>query len=292
MQLKLFEAPVIPDWLTALLESPETVLCVGISGGKDSQAVLSWICRQNYACQILAIHADVGERCEWPGTKNFIHQLCAQQKIKLEIVAHQDGDLFDYIDKRRKQRQGKVFWMSAMSRYCTSTFKTGPINKYLRKFNTVINATGIRAEESSRRSQQMPYEYHAICSQRYQNLSYPKAIKQHCRKPLGRLAINWKPIFDWNLEQVWNECGTSTADWERRRKIKCDQLAINGWKCHYAYVVGQGNTRLSCAFCMLASQNDLKNAISYNQKAYKFITKLEKETGFSFQPKQFLYQND
>jgi 3'-phosphoadenosine 5'-phosphosulfate sulfotransferase (PAPS reductase)/FAD synthetase len=294
-QLKLFKTQ-IPDWLDALLESPSTVLALGISGGKDSQALMRYICKQNYSCQIIAIHADVGERAEWKGTKDFIVQLCSEQNLELTIVAHPDGDLLDYILKRKEQRQGQVFWMSAKSRYCTSTFKTAPINKYSRRFNTVINATGIRAEESTNRARKPNISYHSICSQKYLDLPFSKAVKQHLEKPLGRLAIDWKPLFDWDLEQVWLECGTSTQEWLRRRKIECDRVAeamphreaTDGWKCHYAYVVGRGNTRLSCAFCMLASANDLLNAIPYNHESYQFLTQLEAETGYSFQPKRYL----
>ena len=120
-------------------------------------------------------------------------------------------------------------------------------------------------------------------------MSLKDAVCQHFVKPLGRLAIDWKPLFTWDLEQVWQQCSTSTFDWERRRAIKCDRAATDSWPCHYAYVVGQGNTRLSCAFCMLANTNDLTNAINYNEQGYRFITDLEKESGYSFQPKRYLY---
>lgn len=121
-------------------------------------------------------------------------------------------------------------------------------------------------------------------------MDFDAAVDQHLTKPLGRLSIDYKPIFTWNLEQVFNQCGTSTAEWQRRRAIKDDSEAVKGWNCHYAYVIGKGNERLSCAYCMLASKNDLTNAIPYNPEGYQFITNLEKSSGFSFKSQQSLYQ--
>lgn len=282
----------LPPYLETLLNSRDTVLALGCSGGKDSQALINHIVEQNYSAQILVVHADVGERVEWPGTKDFICHLAAEKRLELFVVKRKvkgkSQDLFDYIEQRQQTRNGDVFWMTPSIRYCTSTFKTQPINKFLRQFSTVINLTGIRALESPSRAKKSPCNHHAITSIHYARMSLKQAVDQHLTKPLGRLAIDWKPLFDWNLDQVWQSCGTSTKDWERRRTLKSDRLATKEWPCHYAYVVGQGNTRLSCAFCMIASINDLTNAIPYNPKAYAFITNLETKTGYSYQQKRAL----
>ncbi len=239
-QLALFNYKnKIPQWLQTLLEDKNTLIAAGVSGGKDSQALLSWFKAQNYAAKLIAVYADVGERVVWPGTKDFIEHQCAQLNVDLIVVRHQHGDLYDYILERQAKRKGEVFWMDAKSRYCTSTFKTAPISKYLRKYQTVINTTGIRALESTSRSQKSPVKYHAgTCSDYYKRMDFEAAVEQHLSKPLGRLSIDYKPIFTWNLEQVFNQCGTSVSEWQRRKAIKDDKEAAKGWPCHYAYVVG------------------------------------------------------
>jgi hypothetical protein len=47
------------------------------------------------------------------------------------------------------------------------------------------------------------------------------------------------------------------AYWQNRRRLS-DAEAVSGWPCHPAYVLGHGNERLSCSFCVLASVNDLR----------------------------------
>ena len=288
MQLKLFpptinnEAP-----LKKLLDSKLTTLAISSSGGKDSVAMLDILYRADYRCQQLCIHADLG-LMEWAGTQEYVEQTCTERNISL-VTVRAKKTLFRYILERMRKRRGKVFWMSPQNRYCTSYMKQGPIYRHLRKYRTVINAVGIRAEESTPRRGKSPLKLNtSLCSSYYLDLTVDEAIAQHLSKPKGRLAIDWYPIFDWDTEQVWQQLGHSTEEWEERCREADDEKAIAGWRYHYAYVVGRGNTRLSCCFCMIGSQRDLKNAVPYNPVAYKFITNLERKTGFSFQFKQFI----
>jgi len=103
------------------------------------------------------------------------------------------------------------------------------------------------------------------------------------------LAIDWYPIFNWSRDRVWQQLGHLEEEWQQRRLEK-DNRAVDGWKFHYVYVIGAGNTRLSCCFCIMGSQSDLINAIPHNSIAYRFITDLEQKTKISFQPKTFLSQ--
>lgn len=132
MQRQLFKfKQSIPSWLELLLDSPDTVLAKGCSGGKDSQALISHIQKQNYRCQVIVVHADVGERVEWPGTKTFVEGLGDRANLELAIVRRKVKgkyqDLYDYIEERRYKREGGIFWPSSQARYCTSTFKTGQL---------------------------------------------------------------------------------------------------------------------------------------------------------------------
>lgn len=287
-QLQLFTLePSYPKGFIDLLNRQETTLAISTSGGKDSVAMTDYLQQQQYLCQSFCIHADL-ELMEWAGTQSYIEQFCAKRDLEL-VTVRAKKSLFRYILERKNKLNGGVFWMSPQARYCTSYMKKEPINKYLRRYKTVINAVGIRAEESPHRSKQQTFCLSRdLCSKYYLNLSVAEAISQHQKKPKGRLAINWYPLFYWKRDRVWQQLGHSEAEWENRRQEADDEKAVADWRFHYAYVMGKGNTRLSCCFCMMASQGNLINAIPYNPVAYRFVSNLERKTGISFQPKTFL----
>ncbi len=96
-------------------------------------------------------------RAEWSDTLIHCHKICDQAEIQLVVVRREQGDLVDRwrsrMDKLMAEGNTKPFWSSAQNRYCTSDLKRGPINKYLRRFNCVISAEGIRGQESACKSQ-------------------------------------------------------------------------------------------------------------------------------------------
>lgn len=290
-QLQLFTSkPSYPEGFIELLNRPETTLAISTSGGKDSVAMTDYLKQQQYQCHCICIHAELGAM-EWSGTHSYIAQFCAERNLDLVTVKAKKS-LFRYILERMNKLGGGVFWMSSKARYCTSYMKKAPINKYLRRYKTVINAVGIRAEESPHRHQQQPYRLNKeLCSKHYLNLSIKDAIALHITKPKGRLVIDWYPVFNWSRNRVWEQLGHSEWEWQQRRLETDDSKSANGWKFHYAYVIGKyGNTRLSCCFCMMGKKKDLINAIPYNPIAYRFIKNLEQKTRISFQPKTFLSQ--
>ena len=67
-----------------------------------------------------------------------------------------------------------------------------------------------------------------------------------------------------------------------------DAQDLQGWMSHPAYILGTGNTRLSCAFCVLGSLNDLGNAVNYNRETYQLLMELEESLGWTFQNKRSL----
>ena len=52
----------------------------------------------------------------------------------------------------------KPFWSSSTARYCTKEMKTAEVDRYLRRFNAVVCAVGIRAEESSSRAKKPHFQ--------------------------------------------------------------------------------------------------------------------------------------
>lgn len=113
-----------------------------------------------------------------------------------------------------------------------------------------------------------------------------------------RLAITWYPIHDWRLEDVWYACGTSASDLAMRQAMyqsalgledsgspdsevdRIKRKALKGWPCHPAYVYG--NERLSCALCILANDNDLRNGARHQPELAAHYIHLEEVGGATF----------
>lgn len=128
---------------------------------------------------------------------------------------------FQMVDHRKK-------FPSPRQRQCTSDLKRAPIQKFINNyakqqgFQYVVNCMGIRAEESSARKKKIPFKF------------TPNNSAKH------RQQYQWFPIFYDTLEDV--------------KKTVSDA----GQMLHWAYLAGM--TRLSCCFCIMATQSDLKTA--------------------------------
>ena len=111
---------------------------------------------------------------------------------------------------------------------------------------------GIRAEESRTRANKAVW-----------------AIRKSVDAPTKqRHVYDWLPIHGLTVDDVWVT------------------IRANGNVFHEAYQ--HGNTRLSCALCVLASQNDLLNGAMHNPDIYLELCRIELESGFSFQPNRWL----
>jgi hypothetical protein len=250
-------------------------LAVSVSGGKDSQAMLSALARlhaeRGWTGPIFAVHAELG-RIEWTGSLEHVERMARAAGVPLTVVRRADGrDMIAHWEARgrRLAAQGKRArpWSDANNRFCTSDMKRDPIDKVLREYDHVISAEGIRAEESPARAKKPIWKMRGrICTAR-------------------RVAMTWNPILDWTTEDVLAECGTSTADLIRRQALHRAGRAteaLDGWPLHYVYVLG--NRRLSCSFCVLACQGDLENAARYQPETLKTLVEMEDRFGFAFQP--------
>ena len=301
--------------IAEVLADPEAALVVSISGGKDGQAMLNWLVHlkksfPGWPCHMYAIHADLG-RIEWPQTPAFVQHLCDTAGIELVVVRREKGDMIARWQERREvlEAQGntKPFWSSAAARYCTKELKVQPIDKYLRRHKVVVCALGLRAEESANRASKpilslrtdittqtlgAEYGYSLIKDGCWSNrrtgvVSWlsPEAAWEvwQAEGRQGRYALTWNPIHSWSLDQVWEWCGTSRSEWQRRRQLP-DAEALAGWPAHPCYVLGRGNERMSCSLCVLGSENDLINGIQYNPNTYDLLLEMETESGWTFQP--------
>lgn len=185
------------------------------------------------------------------------------------------------------------FWPSSGQRYCTSDLKRGPIDTKLRSFErspagVIISAEGVRSGESRERAKKPVVEIREAITagskfveSNLASMTPDDALT--LRGPGQRVAFNWRPIFNWTLEQVWLGCGTSVAELKRRRalyKLGEHERALSGWSAHPAYVFG--NERLSCSICVLASKNDLLNGANHNPDTYLRYLELELEGDATF----------
>lgn len=138
---------------------------------------------------------------------------------------------------------------SASCRQCTSDLKRGPIQKFIRNyakengFEIVVNCMGIRAQESSARAKKKAFLFKP---------------KDSCK---WREQYEWLPIHKKSTNWVFQT------------------IENHGQEPHYAY--GLGMSRLSCCFCILASESDLKISAKHNPVlAQRYIDK-EEELNFT-----------
>ncbi len=272
-------------------------LVVSVSGGKDSQAMLARLAglrtAYGWTCPMTAVHADLG-RAEWPETAAFVERMCRADRVPLTVVRRNGGDLVERIERRLQTvstipgetRPAKPFWPSAAQRYCTSDLKRGPIQMHLRslgKEGVIVSAMGLRADESRGRAAKPGVSVDAALTSKALRDFDPATALQAQREDGGRLVLNWLPIHDWATDDVWEMMLTDAEDLERRRALYREghhKRALNGWPAHPAYVMG--NTRLSCALCVLASRSDLVNGMRHNPALAAHYIGLEKASGYTF----------
>jgi 3'-phosphoadenosine 5'-phosphosulfate sulfotransferase (PAPS reductase)/FAD synthetase len=281
----------------ALLQTERSVLVVNTSGGKDSDAMLTriwaWMHRHHIASERLyVITADL-QRNEWsfarPHIVTFTRQLTDKDPI---VVTRPQGDVLQMWEDRYQQLQAEgrtsvPHWSSAAHRYCTASAKRAQIQKaIIRLFpqdRVVINCVGLRAEESPRRRKAQTLKYHP---------SSPTAVTRN------RHVYTWLPIHAFTLTDVWETLGWTPDELRllqadvRQRVTPGDYAALETvcqeWGYHWGRSYALSNTRLSCALCVLANQGDLRNGIAWNPDHFRAISELERRSGFSFQPDQWL----
>lgn len=229
----------------------ETII-INSSAGKDSLCSIFELCRmadeQNYDKKRMVVsHQDLGE-AEWGGTFEL-----AQEQAELFGLdfftskrVNKDGheeSLLEYVERRG-------MWPSSQQRWCTSDFKRDPGAKVLRKLTkdmeagNVLYVFGFRREESKSRSLK------------------PTASINKRLTTKTRTVIDFHPILEWKLDQVW-------------KTIKGNNLPY-----HIAYDLGM--PRLSCTFCVFAGFDALVVAGIHNpEKLDKYIA-VEEKINFNF----------
>lgn len=242
---------------------------VGVSGGKDSQALAYRV--QEHLDAIghggvrALIHADLG-RIEWRDSAPVCERLAERLGWELVTVRRPAGDMLDRWEARWSANAARyrelscvkliMPWSSAAHRYCTSEMKAQQIARAIRKRHpsgTVVSAVGLRREESPARALR------------------PVARQDAVLTRARGIGLSWHAIIEWTREEV--------LAYIRRR----------GAVLHEAYRI-YGSTRVSCAFCVLGSRGDLRAAARCEDNAdvYREVVRLEVRSSFSFQSGQWL----
>jgi len=258
----------------ALSHGEKAVVAIGVSGGKDSTAValatVGYLRSIDFSGQIVLIHSDLG-MTEWEQSLPKCRELARFLDLELIVTRRKAGGMMERWEGRwaanvkRYQNLECVKlilpWSTPDMRFCTSELKTSPICSELKKRfkgHVIINAVGIRRQESASRAK-------ALVSKPNSKLTHKRITKE---TGLATRGIDWNPIIEWPLLDV------------------VEIITESGLPFHEAYT-RHGMSRVSCAFCILSNACDLKNATraKENHDLYRRQVELEIASTFSFQAK-------
>lgn len=239
-----------------------------LSGGKDCGAVSAMT--NAYLDEIehprnrrLAIHADLG-RAEWQSTPAQVEAQAHALGLKLIVVRAGSGDLVSRFENRwqlglEAYRDLRLYnlrgpWSSPKLKFCQSEKKIQVMGPHLaRAFagETIINVVGIRREES-------PGRKHTEIAKLDTRFAKPG-------NRVGTTMMLWHPGVDLLVGDVF--------------------AANHRHGVPLAESYGLGASRHSCAFCMMASANDLTVAAAApgNHWLFRHYVEMETVSTFSFQ---------
>lgn len=231
------------DAMTAINNG--ALVFISHSGGKDSQAMYAHLKAIVPEDQIVVVHANLGQ-VEWPGVIDHIQDNIDEHELN---VVRNSYDFIELVERKFISRPDVPSWPSPQYRPCTAALKRGPIQKFViaemkrRGSLLAINAMGLRAEESSARAKRPIWKLNKTLSR------------------AGRTVHDWLPIHHWSTAEVF--AGITAA----------------GQKRFHAY--DKGNKRLSCMFCIMGCDGDLRNAAKHNPELAQKYIDLEHKTGYT-----------
>ncbi|MCK5235672.1 MAG: phosphoadenosine phosphosulfate reductase family protein [Deltaproteobacteria bacterium] len=226
----------------------DTEILINFSGGKDSTAMLLYICETLPQYKKHIVYADTGwEHLDtWEWCQQLVRQARARYRLttaELEIhrVASSTKDFISMV------RQREMF-PSPKYRQCTSDLKRGPIQTWLRnniKSPHIISAMGLRSEESAARAKKA-------------QVSINKTLTNSKRE-----VIDWLPIQDWPEEEV-------------RRYVYSAGFGLHPV---YNYL-----NRFSCRVCIFNNARELAAIEVNDPSSINLISEIEEEIGFTMNP--------
>ncbi len=216
------------------------LVVVNHSGGKDSQAMLLKVRALVPSEQILVVHAEL-PGVEWEGTEEHARTTSAGLAF---VTCRAKKTLLGMVEARGQ-------WPSPKYRQCTSDLKRGPIETVIRQWikrhglpGLVVNAMGMRAEESANRKKLSPW------NTREGKQTKTGSVREWC---------DWLPVHSYLRADVF------------------EAIKAAGQEPHWAYAAGM--SRLSCCFCIMASQADLQTAARLKPELLATYAALEQKIG-------------
>lgn len=153
-------------------------LVINFSGGKDSCAMLAYLCEHYPHVKKHVVFADTG--WEHQDVVGWCSKIVNRFGLTLHVVKNPNKTFLQMAERRGK-------FPGMQQRQCTSDLKRDPINTWIRKNLTdpvVINCMGLRSEESSNRKKK-------------------KKLTRNKRESNSRRTLwDWLPIKDWTETQV------------------------------------------------------------------------------------------
>jgi 3'-phosphoadenosine 5'-phosphosulfate sulfotransferase (PAPS reductase)/FAD synthetase len=154
-------------------------LIINFSGGKDSCAMLAYLCETYPDIKKHVVFADTG--WEHTDAEAWCRSIVERFGLPLHVVRNKNKTLLTMAEKRGK-------FPGMQQRQCTSDLKRDPIATWVRgnvKDKTVINCMGIRSQESAGRAK-------------------AKKLKRNRRETnTVRTVWDWLPIKDWTETEVF-----------------------------------------------------------------------------------------
>ncbi|MBB4574414.1 phosphoadenosine phosphosulfate reductase family protein [Rhizobium lentis] len=239
-------------------------VAIGVSGGKDSQAAalatFRYLDSISHGGPRILVHSDLGV-VEWDDSLPVCERLAKHLGAELLVVRRNAGDLMERWEARWRssvERYEKLStvtlvpcWSTPSMRFCTSELKTHVIRAALKRRyggRLIVNVTGVRRDESSARAK-------------------ASIADREAEQPI----INWRPIVDWTVQDVFSAIDTS------------------GVVLHPAYR-DFGMSRVSCRFCIMSNIADLTAAAAQPEShdLFRRMVALESASSFAFQGARWL----
>lgn len=287
-------------------------IVISSSAGKDSQAMLDYVCWLaslfGVLHRVVVVHAGLG-RVEWKGTAELAEEQAARYGVRFIKVRRGQGDLLTQIEQRgkfpgpatryctahHKQNQvAKVFtsltdeareddllshieahgkWPDPARRYCTSDHKRNPIRTLY---------TALADEDRKTSGKQKPRRVRILSCMGMRADESPKRAK------LLPLSLNRGKI---NPETGKRRKGVSS-----RRRFVWDWLPLHSWSeadvwqrikegktadlIHRCYSLGM--PRCSCVFCIFAPKEALILAGHHNPELLAEYVRVEQKIKHRF----------
>jgi 3'-phosphoadenosine 5'-phosphosulfate sulfotransferase (PAPS reductase)/FAD synthetase len=240
------------------------VLLANISAGKDSQAMLDeLVCqadRQGVSrSRIVTVFADLGDQDEWPGTRELAAEHAACYGLRHQVVCREitgeDGERV--AESLSEHIEARGMWPDAARRYCTSDLKRAPVYRLMTRLAAeqhaagvtgrvrILNVMGLRDQESRHRAAMAAFSHDE------------RATNQTVRH-----VDQWLPIHGWDVTRVWARIREADT------------------RPHPVYAAGL--PRLSCRFCVLASESALLRAAQLDPQGARRRADMEQRMGHQF----------